>query len=93
MGKLRFRQGQPEFAESNFNFVTNTGPFKELGSLALGSFFQSEGEDERAQIYFAGVLGEDIPESFVYQGPDIFSPTELLKVETQLILAFLNRIT
>ncbi len=81
MGKLRYSQGKIEDAESNFNFVTTIGPFRDLGSLATGSFFHSVGENDRSQRYYSGVFGEDIPESFEYLGPEIFSPRELLDVE------------
>ena len=82
LGKLRYNQGMLENAEKNFSFVTSIGPFQEIGNLALGSFFQSLGEDGRAETYFASVFGENMPASFEFQGPEIFSPMELLQVET-----------
>ena len=84
LGKLRYSQGMLENAEKNFSFVSSIGPFQDIGNLALGSFFQSLGEDERAETYFAGVFGDNVPASFEYQGPQIFSPMEFLEVENPI---------
>ena len=84
MGKLQYQQGNSEAARENFKFITTIGPFRDLGNLAIGSFFQSIGKNEEAQIYYSGVFSEDIPESFDYQGPDIFGPLELLTVENSI---------
>lgn len=84
MGKLRYERGQADFAEANFDNAMTMGPYKAMGELSLGTFFQSVGDVGREQMYYAMVFNNDIPESFEYRGPEIYGPLELSDVENSI---------
>lgn len=78
IGEIRYLSGKQDIAYDNFKNVTNIGPYREIGSLALGTFYQSLGQIDKANDYYSKVFISELPDSFQFRGPKVFSPIELL---------------